>query len=132
MSRINPLYVILLLVMLLGFFWFKISGAKAQLNTAQEEYKETLSMANELSALKNIYGNSAKSKAELQRILSSADIKLERKDKKSSTAISAASLDYTSLNFLMGKILNNSFNITALEIKRINEDSAKLYMEIAW
>ncbi len=132
MNRINPIYTLLLLAMIFSFFYFKISGAKDELQNAKSEYKETLNMANSLSSLKNIYDNKTVSKASLQRILRASKAAVIQKDKTNSTILSSESIDYDSLNLLMGKILNGSFNVTSLEIKKVSQESAKLYMEIQW
>jgi len=57
MNRINPLYILILLVMLLVFFSIKLMHAKDELSSAQKNYEKTLALVSELTSLKNIYEN---------------------------------------------------------------------------
>jgi hypothetical protein len=41
-------------------------------------------------------------------------------------------MDKNTLNLLMGKILNASFNITSMQIKKLSDDKVSLDMEIKW
>ena len=132
MSRVNPLYILLFLVILLGFFSMKLSHAKDELFHAQQNYKETLFLVNELSSLKNIYENKQANKASLKRILLGSKVKLEQQKRQDSIVFFADKMDYSTLNALVGKLLNGSFEVKALEIKKQNEESARLWMEIKW
>ncbi|MBU0631597.1 hypothetical protein KKA17_03040 [bacterium] len=132
MNRINPIYILLLLVILFSFFYFKSVNAKEELSATKDEYKEILKMANELSSLKNIYDNKAVQKASLQRILKSSKIDVIQQEKKDSILLRVDNMDYSSLNILMDRVLNGSFNITTLEIKKISDENANLQMEIKW
>lgn len=132
MSRINPLYILLFLVILLGFFSMKLSHAKDELSHAQQNYKETLFLVNELSSLKNIYENKQANRALLNRILMGSKAKLEQQKRQDSIVFHAETIDYNTLNSLVGKLLNGSFEVKTLDIKKQNEESAKLWMEIKW
>lgn len=132
MNRVNPLYILLLLVMLLGFFSVKLSHAKDELTHAQQNYKETVSLVNELDSLKNIYENKQENKAALERIVIGSKAELEQEQKENSVIFHAQAIDYNTLNRLVGKLLNGSFEINSMEIRKQNEKSAKLSMEIKW
>jgi len=135
MNRINPLYVGLLLVMLLLVLYVKLSGLKTELKEAKNSYKESELLAKNLSALKNVYANKSKSKASLLRILSQSSIKsanIQKKETKKGMKLSASKMDAKVLNSLMSKVLNGSYQITSLKIKRLSTTQVSFEMEIKW
>ncbi len=135
MNRINPLYLALLLVAILLMVIFKLSSAKSELLEAKEEYKSTLALVDELSALKKVYADKNKIKRDLKRVLGNSVLKnaqIEQHATKSSITISSKSMDIKALNYLMGKILNSSYNITSLSIKKLSDEKVSLQMEIKW
>jgi len=135
MNRINPLYIGALLVLILGFMILKLSDIKEDYSDAKSEYKETFKIANELSGLKSVYANRAKTKKSLQKVLRNATLrasKVQTKSKKSGMSISAKSMDMKALNYLMGKVLNGTYQIDRLKIKQLSEHRVSLDMEIKW
>ncbi len=135
MNRINPLYIGALLVLILGFMILKLSDIKEDYSDAKSEYKETFKIANELSGLKSVYANKAKTKKSLQKVLRNATLrasKVQTKSKKSGMSISAKSMDMKALNYLMGKVLNGTYQIDRLKIKQLSEHRVSLDMEIKW
>ena len=135
MNRINPLYIGALLVLILGFMILKLSDVKEDYSDAKSEYKETFKIANELSGLKSVYANKAKTKKSLQKVLRNATLrasKVQTKSKKSGMSISAKSMDMKALNYLMGKVLNGTYQIDRLKIKQLSEHRVSLDMEIKW
>jgi hypothetical protein len=132
MNRINPLYILILLVMLLGFFSIKLMHAKVELTNAQKSYEETLVLVDSLTSLKNIYENKKANKASLERILLGTSVDLEEQIKKNSILLQAQAIDYTNINRLVSKLLNSSFEISILEIRKQSDEKAKLAMEIKW
>ncbi len=132
MNRVNPIYILILLVMLLGFFSIKLMHAKVELTNAQKSYEETLVLVNSLTSLKNIYENKKENKASLERILLGTSVDLEEQIKKNSILLQAQAIDYTNINRLVSKLLNSSFEISILEIRKQSDEKAKLAMEIKW
>ncbi|NCO01546.1 MAG: hypothetical protein GW906_06930 [Epsilonproteobacteria bacterium] len=135
MNRINPLHVAALLIMLLLFFMFKLSGAKEELSQTKALYQETLSVSTELKALNESYSDKERIRKSMNLLLSHASLKsanITQKVQSSNMFLSSASLDSTALNFLLGKVLNGAYNISSLKIKRLSEKSASLEMEIKW
>lgn len=135
MNQINPLHIGALLLVVIMFLFLKLHGLQKELVEAKEEYKASKELAVDVSSLKALYANKQKTQSAIerileQRILQSANIKVEKKRK--SIKISAKSIDAKGLNFLMGKILNGTYNITQLHIKRLNQTDATLEMEIQW
>ncbi|QOY53912.1 hypothetical protein HUE87_08390 [Candidatus Sulfurimonas marisnigri] len=133
MNRINPIYILVLLVMILVLATLKLNSGKIEFNETQEIYKTTETIATELSALKDVYGE--KVKKSLKSILKLPALKsksISETFKASSVNISSKSIDINSLNLLMSKILNSSYNIDSLQIKKLSDDKASFKMEIKW
>lgn len=135
MNQINPLQIGALLLVIIVFLFFKLSGIKHELYEAKEEYKVSEKMAVKLSSLKAVYANKKKTQRAFERILSQSSIKaahLNIKREKKIIKITAASINTVALNSLMGKVLNGSYKITALNIKKLSETNAQFMMEIQW
>lgn len=135
MKNINPLHIGVLLVMILLFSLFKLSDAKSELEETSSEYLSTKEVVNKLSSLKTVYGDKEKVKKSLQRILSLGSLKsakISEKSTKSGVELSSASMDKQALDSLMGKLLNGSYNIDKLRIKKLSDEKASFDMEIKW
>jgi len=135
MNRINPLHIGLLLVVFIAFLLFQLNGVKSELKEAKISFDISEKLAVNLSSLKAVYADKKKIKKSLEKILvnrtvKSANLKLKRS--KSSMKISSKSINILALNTLMGKVLNGSFNIVSLKIKKLSETKASLEMEIKW
>ncbi len=135
MNRINPFYIGVILLAILLFLAIKLGSVKSELKETKASYKETLKLSTDLSGLKEVYSNKERIKKSLQRILELSSLsaaKIEKKSSNSGIVISSESINKNELNSLMGKILNGSFNIGALKIKKLSNTNASLYMEIKW
>ena len=135
MNRINPLYAGGFLVVILLFMFFKLGRAEDEYLEAKDSYKQTLLLANELSALKAVYSDKNRAKKSLLKILRHSSLKsaeISQKMNKSSIKISSKSMDIKAINFLMAKLLNGTFQISSLKIKQLSEIRVSLEMEIKW
>lgn len=135
MNQVNPLHLAGLLLIVLMFLFFKLDGVKEEIAAAKSEFLVSQSLAVDLNALKSVYADKKKTKKSLERILGQRSIvaaKLHIKRDKKFVKISSQSIDAVVLNSLMGKILNGSFNIATLKIKRLSDTKASLEMEIKW
>ncbi|QOP43685.1 hypothetical protein FJR45_06855 [Sulfurimonas sediminis] len=135
MNRLNPLYVGIFLLLLLLFFALKLIDAKKELQQEKILYEKTLKVALDTSALKKAFANKEKEKKEILHILSNPVLKssnIKKEITNSGIHISSQNMDIKALNFLMGKILNTTFNITMLKIKRISENKSTLEVKIKW
>ena len=135
MNRINPLYIGLVLVLILLLSMMNLNSAKIELQETKEDYVRTSKLAVELSELKKTYANQKNLQNALRRILNQPSLKsagVVVKYKKSNAKMSAESLDKKSLDFLMGKILNSTFNIVSFDVKKLSEEKASFKMEIKW
>ncbi len=135
MNQINPLHIGGLLIVLIAFLLFSLSGVKEELSEAKSEFLVSKTLAIDLHTLKSVYSDKKKIRSNINRILSQSSIKaakLSVKREKKFIKISAKNIDTLVLNTLMGKILNDSFNISMLKIKKLSETRASLEMEIKW
>jgi len=135
MNQLNPLHIGALFLAILAYLFFTLSGAKAELREAKTSYKESEELAITLSSLKETYADKKAIKQALQRVLAQPSLKaanLDVKETKTSTKISSKSMDTAALNSLMGKILNGSYNVSELKIKKLSETTASASMEIKW
>jgi len=134
-NRINPIYIAILLLVMLALVSFKLGEAKRELNEAKDTYTTTLQLSTDLSALKEVYADKTKIKKSLQRVLNNPSLrssKIIQKFKHSSAMISSENMDVKALNLMMSKFLNNSYNITSLNIKRLSDRYVSFDMEIQW
>jgi len=135
MNRINPLYVGLLLVLFVVFLAFRLGSVKNDLVEAKEEYAKTSKLAVNLSSLKSTYADRKKLQNSLRRILALSTVRqanITKNEKKSSVKLSSQSMDKKALNVLMGKVLNGTYNITSMKIKRLSKERVSFKMEIKW
>lgn len=135
MNRVNPLYVGALLVMVLILSLYLLSSAKQSLKDSKESFKQTQKIANEISGLKKAYADERTTTRDIKRMLAnmvlrSAAIKAEYKN--SGVNISSNKMDKKALDFLMGKVLNSSYDIRKMKIKRLSSDIASFELEIRW
>lgn len=135
MSRINPLYTGILLLFIVIFIGVKLSNAKDDLQEAKISFNDVEMLANEISGLKGAYANKKMKKQTFLRTLSQPVLsaaKIEKKVSSSSIKISSQSIDLRALNYLLGKVLNDTYNISSLQIKRLSDTKSSLEMEIKW
>ena len=135
MNRINPLTIGALLLVLLLVLFVKLSGLKSELKEITQSYKASEVLAQDLAALKNIYKNKKKTKTALYRILSQGSLKatkIKKEETKNGVKLSASKMNSKALNSLMSKILNGSYRISSLNIKRLNATQVSFSMEIKW
>lgn len=135
MKKINPLYIVALLLITLGFGVFELSQNKSALQEEQQAYAKTLELATKLKAYKEIYDKQEMAKRSLDGILKQnllADAKIVRSDKGTQTTLSSDAIELRALDFLTGKLLNATYEIKKLKIERIDETKARFSMEIAW
>jgi len=135
MNRINPLYIGLALVILISFISYKLNMVANEYDVAKSEYKETLALANELKSLKNVYSDKKRVRKSLQKILNHSSLRgveINKSFTKSTLKIDAKTLDIKALNFLMGKLLNGTYQIKNIKIKKLSDLRVSLELEIKW
>ena len=135
MSRVNPLHIIILLVVVVLFGFFKLSTIKSELQEEQKSYQVSQKVATELLAYKKLYGDKKRVINGLRKIikapaLKAANIELLRKSK--SVELRSDSIELRELNRLFSKILNGAYEIKRFTIKSLDSRHASVMVEIAW
>ncbi|MCW9026713.1 MAG: hypothetical protein OQJ77_05300 [Thiovulaceae bacterium] len=135
MNRINPLYLGVLLVVILVLSVYSLNSAKKSLMESKESFKETQKIANELSSLKKAYANKKINERALKKVLAQAvlrDASIKAEYKNNVVKLNSDNMDKKALDFLIGKLLNSTYDIRKMKIKRLSEEKASLELEIKW
>ena len=135
MNRINPIHIAILLVVVLLFSIVKLNAAKEELSSVKASYKETLQLATKINGLKRNYFDKVKVQSEIGRILRKPTLRranIVKKVTNSGILLRSQSMDLKALNTLFGKVLNATFYISELKIKRLSKKNASFTMEIKW
>jgi biopolymer transport protein ExbB/TolQ len=135
MSKINPLYILGLLVIFFLFSVLQLSKAKEEYKEQANSYQETRELALRLDGIKSVYTQEKVLQSKLDQLikqLQTKGVELSKTESKKSTVISAMSIDLANLNTLMGKILNGSYQIKEINLQHISDEKARLRLEIQW
>lgn len=135
MRAINPIYIGFLLLSILAISIYSLNSAKSDLKEAKEIFLKTSKVAIELNGLKKAYSKNSSLQNTLKRLLSQKILReanINAKFKKNSLLLESKEMNIQSLNYLMEKILNATYNVTSMKIKKINESKASFEMEIKW
>lgn len=135
MNQLNPFYLVALVMLLVVFSVVNLQNVKVERVLIVKDLNEKVKIAKELQSLKKVYNDKVKIKYSLEKILKYSSLKkidISKTYKKTGVVLKAKAVDLIALNILMGKILNGSFNIDKLKIKRINDKEATLEVGIKW
>jgi len=135
MNRVNPIHIIALLIVLLLFVMFKLGNAREELADAKASYATTVLLADKIKGLKSNYFNKTKVQKELNKLLRRSTLRsanIVKKVTHSSMTLSSENMNIRSLNFLLGKILNGTYVVSELKIKRLSDKTAAMRLEIKW
>lgn len=133
MKRINPLYIALLLVVIFVFVSIKLDSANFELSAIKDDYKNVSLISSKVSGLKSTYSNKVKIEKSIKNILKLSVMKsanIEYEMKKNSILLSSKSMNKNTLNILMGRLLNRSYNIHSFEINKLSDTKVFFKMEI--
>ena len=135
MNRLNPLHIIILLIVLLVFVMLKLNTVKEEMVDAKSSYKQITVLADKIKGLKSTYFNKNRVQRAINQILRNytlKDAKIMKKVSDSSILLTSKNMKMHSLNFLLGKILNGDYIVSELQIKKIDDKTASLRLEIKW
>jgi len=135
MSRINPIHIAILLIVVLLFMMVQLNSAQKELVDAKLSYKQTKLLADKIKGLKSSYFDKTKVQKSLNRVLRQSILRsanITKKVTNSSMLLSSENMNVRSLNFLMSKVLNGTYDISELKIKRLSDEKASFIMEIKW
>ena len=122
MKRVNPLYIVLALFLLVVVLFVKLEALKEEIAEEKAAYLETKKTAEELLAYKKLFGNKNYS------ALKHPKVQLTQKGKH--LHIESKSITLSALNSLMRKLLNGSYIIEKLRIEKIDDKHASVVVEV--
>jgi len=135
LNRLNPLYIVVLLLVALLFLLFELSNIKSELKEQEAAYQVSQTVAKELLGYKKLYGDKNRIERSLKKILAQRSLKsakLKVTQKRDAMLIVSDAIDLYALNSLLTKIFNGAYPVKALSIEAVDEKSAKLRLEIRW
>lgn len=133
MKRLNPLYLLAFAIVLAAYAAFSVHKERLRLETLRNEYAAAKDLARKLRSIQNAYG--VKKKVYLLRSLRanrSLYSKLKVKEKKKSLKIESAALPLKDANFLLAKVLNGTYALTALTFTKKDEEHIAVSLELKW
>lgn len=132
MSRLNPLYLLLLSVVLSVFSIYATYKEEKKLQDLQSEYRYKEDLALKTKALKNAY--SPKRKNELMRLLRRSVVQksgVKFTEKKDRLTITGKGADVKIANQIFSKIFNGTYNLSRFFLRK-KEGGVDFEMEIRW
>ena len=133
MRKLNPLYVVALLLVGVVFTQYELYRAKSSLEENYKIYKENKEIAVKLKTLKKEYATNHI--LALMKMLDSkrfADAHFHLQKKSHSLKVTSKSISLKDLNYLFSKLLNGNFPVSGFEIIRLSQDKAQLKLELRW
>lgn len=133
MKKINPLYIILLLVVILVVVMFNLMHVKDKLHEAQNSFDRTKAMVHKIVDLQQNWDNTKNTKNSVRRILKSSVLRkagIVQKNKRGLITLQGRSMDSKSASYLISRLLNESFTIKSMKIRRLSKERASLDVEI--
>ena len=132
MNRLNPLYILLLTLILALFAAYSASKKQQELESLQSEYSIKKDIALHLHALKKAY--SPKRKRELLQLLHSSRFKksgIKTEDKRERLLITGKNVDVKAANILLSRLFNNTYNLDKLSVTKA-KNGVDLKVEVVW
>ena len=122
------------MLFLLVFVYVKLESAKEDQVSVKADYEKINTLALNIVSLKKTWQVGKKNKVKLEKLLHAGalrDVDMIKKYKRDSVTLSAKTMTYKSSQYLLNKLLNDPFVITNMKIKRLDETTVSLKMEIA-
>lgn len=133
MRQINPLYISLLFVVVLLLVFMKLDSAKEEHNRAKSDLVKTEMMAKHIVALKRNWDDGKARERALNKVLKASVLRnagLSRKRKGKIITLSTKKVDARAVEFLLNKLLNGTYAIRSMQLRRLNNEYASMRMEI--
>lgn len=135
MRQVNPLHVLLLLTVFILFLFYQLQETQATFHDAKEQLAKTKDVAYQLNALKKEYANKEYVVRTITRLLHQSILKsatITKEQKSDAIVLHAKKLSKRQLQRVLTKILNSTYKIKALHIKRVDEKSVDVDVEVGW
>ena len=134
MRQINPLYIALLLIAVLVMVVIRLDIAKETQRQAKADLEKTQVMAKRIEALKKSWDKGKATKKELDRLLKSSPLRsagIESKEQRGTVSVIAKKIDAKAAEYLLNKLLNGTYIINTISIKRLDDETGALHAEIS-
>lgn len=133
MRQINPLYISLLFVVVLLLVFIKLHNAKEDQNRAKSDLVKTEMMAKRIVALKRNWDDGKARERALEKVLKASVLRnagLIKKRKGKIITVTTKKVDAKAVEFLLNKLLNGTYAIRNIQLRRLNNEYASMRMEI--
>ena len=134
MRQINPLYLSLLFIVILLLVFVKLNDAKEDQNRAKSDLVKTEMMAKRILALKRNWDESKSREKALEKVFKASVLKssgLLKKRKGKLITVTSKKIGAKAVEFLLNKLLNGTYVIRSMQLRRLNDEYASIRMEIA-
>ena len=132
MNRVNPLFILLLSVIIAVFSAYSASKKEREFEDLQQEYHAKEDLALKLKALKDAYA--PKRIREILRLLHNSRVRqsgIRYEQKAKTLLINGKNVDVKVANMIVSKVLNGTYNLEKFSLGRA-KDGVNLEMEIVW
>jgi len=106
---------------------------KTALHEAQDNFHKTKEMVHHVVQLRQNWDNQKHTKNTLSRILKSSSLahtEVTRRDKRGIIQLHSSSMDLKSASYLSSRLLNETFVIESMKIRRLNKEHVSFDAEI--
>jgi len=134
MNKINPLYIIGLLLFLLILLVYKNGTLETKLQTQEIINKQTLKEAKEIASLKRAFKSANRNKTALNSILNHPQLKkysVQKEVSKTSMSIKLENINKKAFDTLSSKLFNSTLKIDSFAFERMNENNISVEAEVA-
>lgn len=108
-------------------------SAKTALHEAENHFQKTKEMVHKVVELRQNWDSQKRTKNSLGRILKSSLLShagIVRRDKRSLIELHSSSIDSSSAGYLVSRLLNETFVLKSIKIRRLNKEHVSFYAEI--
>ncbi len=131
-KRINPLFLVGALFLILILLWVGVQSTRLNIEQDRIDLANYEAKAKGLKDLKSSW-DSKKTFSKINSIISGLNLKSKTnlKDSPGKIYMDAKNLDKKQIDLLAKKILNETFEIAKINIKRIDDKNLELHIEVS-
>jgi hypothetical protein len=133
-TRVNPLYLLLLAVTLIGVMGYRVHLAQLEQRQLSQSLQETRAMGVKIRQLKTVWFDGDQTRKRLDGLLKSAPLRSEAitmTRHRSHITLTAARIGAQKLDHLTGKLLNGTYEVRKMNIRRLDDTHASITVEVA-
>lgn len=118
MNKINPLYILTSIIIILLFVLFILGEKNTKLYKANNDLNKIIRISNDYKNIKNVWLNKTFVNEKLEKIIKSFNTKVIKTLEKDVITVHVDSLNDASSSKFLNKILNENFLIDELLLKK--------------